>query len=268
MITIFSSPKPFKGHVGIIQENAIKSWTLLEPKPEIFLIGNEKGTAEICKKLELKHIPKIKCNESGTPLVNDMFEKAQQCSNNKILCYVNSDIILKSDFMKALNNVDLKKFLMIGQRWDIEMKKSLDFKPGWEKNLRGKRQHPAGMDYFVFTRGLWKKIPKFAVGRTIWDNWLVYKAYLNKVPVIDASKAVRAMHQKHGYGDVSKKNKVWKGPEAVNNLRLAGSHVPSFSLHDATHILTKKGVKKALSIKYLVRRMRRTPLIMRSSGKS
>ncbi|MFC1704792.1 hypothetical protein ACFLZ6_00510 [Nanoarchaeota archaeon] len=264
MITIFSSPKAFKGHISIIQKNAIKSWTLLEPKPEIILMGNERGTAEICKKLKLKHISDVKCNDSGTPLVNDIFKKAQKRSNNKILCYVNSDIILTNDFMGALSGVDFKNFLMIGQRWDIEMKKPLNFKPSWEKKLSGKKQHPAGMDYFVFTKNIWKEIPSFAIGRTIWDNWLVYKALLNKAPIIDASKVVKVIHQNHGYGSISKKNKVWKGPEADYNLKLAGPPVPSFSLHDATHILTKNGVKRALSIKYLVRRIRRMPSILRS----
>ena len=28
MLTIFTTPKPFRGHIGIIQRNALKSWTI------------------------------------------------------------------------------------------------------------------------------------------------------------------------------------------------------------------------------------------------
>ena len=59
MITVFSVPKPFEGHIGIIQCNAIKSWKKLDPKCEIILYGNEKGVKEIAEKFDLIHIPDI-----------------------------------------------------------------------------------------------------------------------------------------------------------------------------------------------------------------
>jgi hypothetical protein len=43
MLTIFSTPKPFHGHSGIIQRNALKSWTLLHPDVEVILFGIEDG---------------------------------------------------------------------------------------------------------------------------------------------------------------------------------------------------------------------------------
>ena len=45
MLTIFSCPKPFRGHFGMIQRNAIRSWTLLKPTPDVILIGDEKEHA-------------------------------------------------------------------------------------------------------------------------------------------------------------------------------------------------------------------------------
>ena len=78
MITIFSIPKAFEGHIGIIQRNAIISWLKLKNHPEIILFGNESGTEEICKEFNLKFIPDVKVNEYGTPLCNDMFKRAQE----------------------------------------------------------------------------------------------------------------------------------------------------------------------------------------------
>ncbi len=59
MITIFTIPKPFKGHISVIQKNAIKSWTLLEPSCEIILFGDEEGAEEIAQELSLRHIKNI-----------------------------------------------------------------------------------------------------------------------------------------------------------------------------------------------------------------
>src|SRR5436309_411668 len=44
MLTLFAAPKPFRGHIGIIQRNAITSWTKLQPRPEIILYGTQECT--------------------------------------------------------------------------------------------------------------------------------------------------------------------------------------------------------------------------------
>ena len=42
-ITIFTIPKAFEGHNGIIQRNAIKSWLKLDPRPHIIPFRQRKG---------------------------------------------------------------------------------------------------------------------------------------------------------------------------------------------------------------------------------
>lgn len=34
-IKLFAMPKLFQGHIGIIQNNTVTSWTKLQPRPEI-----------------------------------------------------------------------------------------------------------------------------------------------------------------------------------------------------------------------------------------
>ena len=101
MITLFACPKLFHGHINIIQRNAIKSWTLLKPKPEIILLGIDKEVAEVCEEFGLIYIAGIDRNEYGTPLVNSIFQVAQERATYPIVCYINSDIILMSEFMRA-----------------------------------------------------------------------------------------------------------------------------------------------------------------------
>ena len=262
MLTIFSIPKAFRGHTGVIQRNAITSWTLLRPRPEIILLGDDEGTADIAKKLNVHHLPVVSRNEYGTPLVDDLFAKAHNQAEYDVLCYVNADIVLMSDFMNAVRRVARwrRRFLMIGRRWDLDVDKRLDFGECWEDTLHantakhGRLHPPEGMDYFVFPRGLWEQIPPFAIGRTAWDNWLVFAAGAQGTPVVDATRVVTAVHQNHDYGHIANGEKsAWKGPEAQRNLALAngGRH----DIDDATWLLGRRSVVPALHPRHLRRRV-------------
>ena len=255
-VTFFACPKPFTDpHIAMIQRNAIKSWTLLEPRPEIILFGDETGTAEISEEMGLRHYGEVTRNEKGTPLISDLFEKAQRMASQDILCYVNSDIILLNDFMKAIERVlkaGLKNFLLSGQRWNIDMKKALDFNSShWEAGLRlailenGKLFRMDGLDYFVFPRNLFPEIPPFAVGRVFWDNWMIWKVISMKIPVIDATKAITAVHQNHGYSHIGGAGNIMENEEAKKNRLLAAEGQYYKTLMDATYILTPFGLQSA-----------------------
>lgn len=252
MLTIFAAPRAFHDQFNLIQRNAILSWLKLSPKPEIILFGDDEGATEAAKAFQILHIPEIKKNEFGTPLINDIFEKAQKIAKNEILVYINADIILLSDFLKAVKKINFAKFLIIGRRWDLDVKEEIDFnKIGWEEELQekvkkeGKLHGPAGIDYMVFPRGLFKEIPTFALGRTAWDNWFLYQAWSMNVPLIDATQAVTTIHQNHTYSHHQKGKKgVWKGPEAKRNLKLADGYSRLLTIRDASLILTPSGFKK------------------------
>src|SRR5215471_6752935 len=102
MLTIFSTAKPFQGHNAIIQRNALESWRRLDAEIEIILLGDDPGVAEVCQELHLRHEPKVKHNESGAPLLNDLFERAQQAARHETVGYCNADIILTADFVRAI----------------------------------------------------------------------------------------------------------------------------------------------------------------------
>lgn len=272
MLTIFTIPKPFRGQIEIIQHNAIQSWLQLRPSCEIILFGDEDGTEEAAREFRVRHVPDIMRNEYGTPLINEVFDIAQQISTHQLMCYVNADIILLSDFLKAVQQIHERKgrFLIIGQRWDVDLKRVWDFaKPDWESKLRAYvskdgRLHPStGIDYFTFSRGQYRNIPPFAVGRPAWDNWLIYRARFLHIPVIDATEVVTAIHQNHGYEHVSQGVKgTYNGPEGSRNLELAGGFAHVFTLQDASRILTSQGLKRPrLTIQHLCRRIYTLPVL-------
>jgi len=255
LLTVFSLPKPFVGHFDVIQRNAIRSWTELRPTCEIILMGNEEGTRDVAREFGVRNLPEIAHNEFGTPRVDSIFEQAEEAARHPILCYVNADIILMNDFMGAVQQVanHQTKFMMSGQRWNLDVDNLLDFQPDWEDRLRsvvadqGQLYVRTGLDYFVYPRGLLGKIPPFAVGRTSYDQWLLYRARTLAAPLIDATPVVMCVHQNHDYSHHPEGSKgIWHGPEAKRNLELAGGRAHLFIIKDRTHVLTPRGSKRAL----------------------
>ncbi|MDY6807300.1 MAG: glycosyltransferase family A protein, partial [Cyanobacteriota bacterium] len=229
-ITIFASPKPFINNIATIQINAIKSWNQLKPKPQIILCGNEKGTADIARELNIGHLPNIKCNQYGTPLLNDIFAKVSATAKNNLLTYVNSDIILTSDFLPAIQQVAGKhpRFLILGRRWNLDVNEAIDFEDSnWQEKLSDRLQQTAtcsgvgALDYFVFPKPLFSQLPRFAIGRPGWDNWMVGEALKNRIPVINASLVIKPIHQNHDYNHLrGKRIEAFQGKEARENERL------------------------------------------------
>lgn len=250
-VTIFAMPKAFQGNNAIIQRNAILSWTLMKPRPEIILFGEEEGIADICLEMGLRHVPKAGRNEYGTPLVNGLIGRGELFATGELLVYVNADILLLSDFLPALVRVaaHFPQFLMIGKRFNLDIDFAVDTnRPDWENALKifaqknGKYHSSSGIDYFGFRRGLWKDIPPFAIGRTAWDNWLVYDPLKRKMPVVDASDCVFAIHQNHDWSHVQGGyNEAWNGVEAQRNRNLAAG-TPIATIADADWKLTAERV--------------------------
>ena len=133
-ITFFSAPKPFTDpHIALIQRNALHSWTLL-PDVEIILLGDEEGLSQAAKEFNVKHIPNVKCNDNGTPLISSMFEMARQNGHSDLFCIINADMILMPDLVEAAKQVvKLKeKFVLLSWRWDLDVTQPIEFTEGWQ----------------------------------------------------------------------------------------------------------------------------------------
>ncbi len=73
-LTIFTAPKPFVDpHIQVIQRNALKNWLALGDEVQVLVIGDEPGIAEVSSELGVRHIPGVKCNVQGTPLISSIF---------------------------------------------------------------------------------------------------------------------------------------------------------------------------------------------------
>ncbi|MGB2591141.1 MAG: hypothetical protein WA853_15450 [Candidatus Acidiferrum sp.] len=255
MITFFSTAKPFVGHNGITQRNALASWKRVHPDAEVILFGDDEGAEEVCRELGLRHEP---CREEGAERVRRadfMFQRAQEIGRNQLFCYANCDIVLMSDFRRALEAVSAAeaKFLMVGRRWDTEIGEAIDFGDArWEEQVRKRATAARGqrdggwIDYFAFSRGVYgADFPALVVGRVYWDNWMVWKALEDGCAVVDASRSVMAVHQNHDYSHHPQgKQGVWGDDEAKRNLERIGGWKHLRAIEDAALVLRADGLRK------------------------
>ena len=124
LLTIFTTPKPFTNpHIAVIQRNALRNWTRLGAQVQVLAIGEEPGLAEAAQALGVQVVPQVQRNAQGTPLVSDIFRQARRHSESPFLAYVNADMLLLPDFVQATRVMSqlAPNFLIVGQRWDVEM---------------------------------------------------------------------------------------------------------------------------------------------------
>ena len=241
-LTIFSAPKSFiDPHIAAIQRNAIQSWQHIGDQVDVLLIGEEPGLAEVAEEFGVRLLTNVHRNEKGTPLVNSIFDLARQGCDSPLLVYVNADILLLPDILEAAQQVSdhVDDFLVVGQRWDLDVLKPLDFSPGWDLRLRedalqnGRLHLPAGSDYFVFPRALFEGLPGFTIGRAGWDNWMIYHARQQGWLVVDGSPSIFVIHQDHDYGHLPGGKPHYTLDESRHNEVIAGGSANLYMVLDS-----------------------------------
>ena len=240
MLTIFTIPKPcINKHISIIQHNAIMSWSKLDPKPKIIVLGEGEGIAELASSVGATYLPAISTNKFGTPLLDSAFQMARRKAKTSTLMYTNADMIYLQNLMSTVEMVPHNNILAIGQRWDVDITHPLSFMYNWQNELtsiiekNGQLHPPLGSDYFIYNRNTYIDIPSFAVGRIKWDNWMIAHAIKSHYSVIDATKTVTAIHQNHDYSHQIDNGKNYiNNEESIINSNMAGrSHL--FDIRDS-----------------------------------
>lgn len=256
MLTLFTTGKAFTGPSGMIQRNALNSWMRLHADVEVILFGDDAGAEDVARELGLRHEPRVERNQFGSKRVDYMFARAQEIARHEVLCFCNCDIILLPEFCAAVERVRGRheRFLMVGRRWDTDIREALDFgDPRWSARVKelgheqGLQQPGWSVDYFAFRRGFYGQIPALVIGRVWWDHWLVWKARAEGAAVVDVSEVVTAIHQNHDYAyHPAGAAGVWTDEQAKENYKLAGGRWHLRTIDDATHLLGAEGERRNL----------------------
>jgi hypothetical protein len=208
--------------------------------------------AEAAAEYGVPFLAEVKRNQAGTPLVSSIFDLARQASSSPYLAYVNGDILLLPDIVQATRQIaagmpgwkgfaadPMSPFLLIGQRWDLQVDQLLDFSAGWEERLQrlvsahGQLHAPAGSDYFVFPRQAFSEMPDFAIGRAGWDNWMIFYALQQRWPVIDGTPSLMIVHQSHDYSHLPGGLPHYDLAESQHNQQIGGGLKHMYMVLDA-----------------------------------
>ena len=195
-----------------IYENTIRNWHLLSPDiiPILFTDNDpNKSTsvAHFAMQQGWKVLPVPKTSPKGIPVLRHMFLKAQEKFDTQFYCYANSDILFDRNLTDTLRFLQssarggrIDKLLMVGRRSNWSIKQGLKLTDLSQVGHYVKNSSlfiSNAQDYFLTTRDgyPWTTIPDFVVGRVGYDNWLVVTALVKKIPVVDATETVTALHQ-------------------------------------------------------------------------
>ena len=233
MISFFTCPKKFDGHLDVIQRNAINSWLSLDPIPEVILLGNDEGVKEFAEEKNIKYCPDIeKYGSRSLPLISSIFQKGQELSSNPFCCWINSDIILPKELPEIVKTISSffqdKPFLIVGERTSVNILNKIDFSNDIQiKSIFNKAKSEGAsdgiwaIDYFIFPKGMYKEIPPFAIGCSCYDNWLIAYAKENSIPIINTSRIITVIHQNHDHLSKGGFVSSFSGEDAQRNQRLA-----------------------------------------------
>ena len=187
-----------------------------------------------------------------------------------MLCYVNADIILPKNFLDVISNFlnQRRKFMAVGYRWDLDINDLIDFekpeecKKFWSyANNNSKKHACTGIDYFIFRKSTFKILPSLAIGRFGWDNWLLWKVRRMRIPLIDLSNEIFAIHQEHSYcyDDFKSKSDILNSDDGKNNQEKIDGK--TLNLLDTNYHLVNGEIEKKRSREYTDRNLGKLPII-------
>ena len=247
MITFLASPKPFHGIAKEQQYRAIRSWQATGKDAEVILYGDSAGIDDAGGDLGVRIVRQIDCASSGIPHFGAIAEHAAAHARHDLQVYLNCDILLSTSIV-AIRHIPFDRFLAIGQR--IDLAEGVLLAADGADAVRHLRElaaagraalhPPGGIDYFAFRRGTWERLPPIVIGRGAYDHALMAHCMRRRIPIVDATLSVLAIHQFHNYAhQPGGKAVVFQGHDAQQNSRHAGGRHSTPTIADADYALRR-----------------------------
>ena len=149
-----------------------------------------------------------------------MFEYVFEHFNSTFYGYVNADILLDNTLIRTLQSVEADQTLgdrlyVVGQRTNVQQSLSDIYRRGGAESpsefvirmlLKGHRYWDSAVDFHIVTKATWdwSEMPKFVIGRSGYDLFLVQAAYLDSsIRMIDVTNSVHCAHMLSSDGNRS-----------------------------------------------------------------
>lgn len=149
-----------------------------------------------------------------------MFEYVFKHFNSTFYGYVNADILLDNTLIRTLQSVEADKSLgnrlyVVGQRTNVQQSLEDVYRRGGDESpsefvlrmlLKGHRYWDSAVDFHIVTKYTWNwsEMPRFVIGRSGYDLFLVQAAYLDSsIKMIDVTNSVHCAHMLSSDGNRS-----------------------------------------------------------------
>ena len=239
-ITFISVPRPLKkDKAKRSMKLALSSWLASSPKSHVLLFINRtefdstgKFTNEIDQLFgenRIIYAGGIKTDHKNVPYINEWFIQGINHSPSKYVCFINSDIVLSSNWIKRVKQIFTmpemanKPLVLIGQRIDFDLKEDSFKKIKFSKyknnqhellheidnlvtNISKHSDHsPYGVDTFTFRTDKLPfdpyLIPPFIMGRYNWDNWIIgWLNHISETVTFNLNPPIyHVNHVRHGF---------------------------------------------------------------------
>ena len=194
-----------------IHNTTLRNWASLRPAllPVLFL-SPDTGLSwpRLASQLgwRVEEAPRLK---SGVPVLKSMFQLVLEKYPSPFVGFANADNIFGPSLLHTLNElgtnneslVHSRMSLVVGRRRNLledkvrDMDTSSQFVDRVGPRLRTFRE--VAQDYFIVSSRsgyCWKSVPDFVIGRVGFDNWLVVKAQMWNISLIDATNTINDVH--------------------------------------------------------------------------
>ena len=99
------------------------------------------------------------------------------------------------------------------------------------------------------------------IGRPGYDNWLIWRARRSRIPVIDATKELTAVHQNHDYNfhNLNADPKIVLEPDGILNRKIHKDR--TLNLLDTNYQISDGEINKNNSKEFIIRNLHSLPII-------
>ncbi len=246
-----------------IHNTTLRNWASLRPAllPVLFL-SPDTGLSwpRLASQLgwRVEEAPRLK---SGVPVLKSMFQLVLEKYPSPFVGFANADNIFGPSLLHTLhqlgtNNESLvhsRMSLVVGRRKNLPENKvpNIDTSSQFVDNVgpRVRTFRENAQDYFIVSRRsgyCWKSVPNFVVGRVGFDNWLVVKAQMWNISLIDATNTINDVHLV-GKDGVRSGWRINQGQEKYLNRGVAGKFNYKSGLTGCAYWRTVKKKEKQFS---------------------
>ena len=195
------------------QLNALYSWSIANVP--VILVGKINKPENLNKRFpNIIYVPHVQTArdlniDSDAPIVRSIIKEALPIIQTPMVGLINSDIIVKDNFMSVLIKAVAKNgysMFLSCPRFDIVCEETVDTLKKLRRTFKKDRPHSdTSGDIFIGPKRKFEKMidlmPNFIIGKYCWDNWIhTFFELYNDPPTkcFNCSRWLPVFHQDHG----------------------------------------------------------------------